>query len=100
LRSERPRDVHLRQSAVIDQNIEYAGLAVQTRPGAIDLLACKESSLLENAKHIVFVVLHLGKKAAASLAQTGYISSQRSHELVLKNPEPTGLERAHYCPLP
>ena len=36
---KRARDVHLRQSAVVNQNIEHAGLAVQTRARAIDLLA-------------------------------------------------------------
>jgi hypothetical protein len=32
------------------------------RACAIDLLAGEESSVLENAEHIVFVVLHLGEK--------------------------------------
>ena len=75
LRSKRARDVHFRQGTVVDQNIENSGLAVQTRARAIDLLAAKKSSVLENAEHIVFVVLHLGKKAAPSLAQTCSISS-------------------------
>jgi hypothetical protein len=32
------------------------------------LLASQESSVLENSEHIVFVVLHLGKNAAPSVA--------------------------------
>ncbi|KAG0505318.1 MAG: hypothetical protein Udaeo_13490 [Candidatus Udaeobacter sp.] len=68
LRSERARDVHLRQGALVNQNLEHAGLAVQTRARAIDLLTGEEPSLLENSEHIIFVVLHLGKNAAPSLA--------------------------------
>jgi hypothetical protein len=32
------------------------------------LLAGEEPSLLENSEHIIFVVLHLGKNAALSVA--------------------------------
>jgi hypothetical protein len=32
------------------------------------LLAAEESSVAENSEHIIFVVLHLGKNAAPSLA--------------------------------
>jgi hypothetical protein len=39
------------------------------------LLAVEESPLLENSEHIFFVVLHLGKNGAPSLAQIGFISS-------------------------
>src|SRR6185437_2203304 len=63
LRSEGARDVRLRQVTVVNQNIEHARLAVQTRARVIDLLAAEESSVLENSEHIVFVVLHLGKNA-------------------------------------
>ena len=62
LRSERARDVHLRQITAVNQNIEHAVLAIQTRASAIDLLAGEESSVLENSEHIVFVVLHRGKR--------------------------------------
>src|SRR5262249_43023778 len=75
LPGESARDVDLRQSAVVNQNIEHARLAVQMRTCAIDLFAGKESSVLENAEHIVFVVLHLGRNSPPSLAQTGSISS-------------------------
>ena len=30
---------------------------------------------MENSEHVVFVMLHLGKKTAPSVAQTGFISS-------------------------
>src|SRR5262249_57938023 len=75
LRGERARDVHFRQSAVVNQNIEDAVLTVQARACAIDLLAAKKSSVVENSEHVVFVVLHLGKNVAPSLAQTALISS-------------------------
>jgi hypothetical protein len=39
------------------------------------LLVGEEPSVLENSEHIFFVVLHLGKNGAPSLAQTGFISS-------------------------
>jgi hypothetical protein len=64
LRSECARDVHFRQIAAVDQNIEHAGLAIQTRARAIDLLAGEESSVLENSEHVVFVVLHRGNAGA------------------------------------
>src|SRR5262249_13206055 len=73
--SQRARDVHLGQSSVADQNVEDTGLAVQTQARAIDLMPREEPSLLENSKHILFVVLHRGKNAAVTLAETGFISS-------------------------
>jgi len=39
------------------------------------LLAREEPSLLENSKNVMLVLLHLGRNAVPSLAQTGSISS-------------------------
>src|SRR5262249_47789982 len=60
--SQRARDIHLGQSSVADQNVEDTRLAVETRARVIDLMARDEPSLLKDSKHILFVVLHRGKR--------------------------------------
>ena len=70
LRGEGARDVDLGQCSLVDQNVEHAGLAVQPRPRIVDLMAGQESSILENSEHIVFVMLHPGKNAAAQCSLT------------------------------
>ena len=49
---------------------------------------------MENSEHIVFVVLHLGKNAAPSLAQTGFISSSVGRDIELKDRSLRGSNRS------
>jgi hypothetical protein len=44
------------------------------------LFAGEESSVVENSEHIVFVVLHLGKNAAGSVAVNRLDFQQRAGE--------------------
>jgi hypothetical protein len=52
------------------------------------LLAGEEPSLLENSEHIIFVVLHLGKNAAPSVAYSRFISSSRDSGAMKIRPKP------------
>jgi hypothetical protein len=55
------------------------------------LLSGEESSVVKNSEHIFFVVLHLGKKAALSVAQTSFISSSVGRDIELRRPGAYGV---------
>ena len=66
----------------VHQNIEHAGLAVQTRARVIDLLAREEPSVLENSEHIFLSCCTWEKRCAQSSANRLYFQQRRQRNRV------------------